>query len=85
MQTALCAWLRKGCSFKDACAMEEISYETFRMWQSEKSGPKEKHALARFLFSNIKIGDGKVLELAYNSIIRDLFVSDGGAEAPSIR
>lgn len=37
MQTALCAWLRKGSSYKDACAMEGISYETFRTWQSEKS------------------------------------------------
>ena len=37
MQSALCAWLKKGCSFKDACAMEGISYETFRTWQSEKS------------------------------------------------
>ena len=37
MQAALCKWLRKGCSFKDACAMEGISYETFRTWQSEKS------------------------------------------------
>jgi hypothetical protein len=37
MQSALCKWLRKGCSFKDACAMEGISYETFRTWQSEKS------------------------------------------------
>ena len=37
MQAALCCWLKKGCSFKDACAMEGISYETFRTWQSEKS------------------------------------------------
>lgn len=37
MQSALCRWLKKGCSFKDACAMEGISYETFRTWQSEKS------------------------------------------------
>lgn len=37
MQSALCVWLKKGCSFKDACAMEGISYETFRAWQSEKS------------------------------------------------
>jgi len=37
MQTALCQWLKKGCSFKDACAMEGISYETFRRWQEEKS------------------------------------------------
>lgn len=37
MQAALCRWLRKGCSFKDACAMEGISYETFRTWQTEKS------------------------------------------------
>jgi hypothetical protein len=37
MQAALCSWLRKGCSYKDACAMEGISYETFRTWQSEKS------------------------------------------------
>jgi hypothetical protein len=37
MQAALCRWLKKGCSFKDACAMEGISYETFRTWQSEKS------------------------------------------------
>ena len=33
----LCKWLSKGCSFKDACAMEGISYETFRTWQTEKS------------------------------------------------
>ena len=37
LQIALCQWLKKGCSFKDACAMEGISYETFRTWQSEKS------------------------------------------------
>jgi len=37
MQAALCRWLKKGCSFKDACAMEGISYETFRTWQTEKS------------------------------------------------
>ena len=37
MQSALCSWLRKGCSFKDACAMEGISYEAFRTWQAEKS------------------------------------------------
>lgn len=38
MQAAICQWLRKGCSYKDACAMEGgISYETFRTWQSEKS------------------------------------------------
>ena len=37
MQAALCRWLKKGCSFKDACAMEGISYETFRIWQTEKS------------------------------------------------
>jgi len=37
MQSALCQWLKKGCSFRDACAMEGISYETFRTWQSEKS------------------------------------------------
>lgn len=45
----------------------------------EDASPQQKHALARFLFSNIKIGDGKVLELAYNSIIEDLFVSSGGS------
>ena len=32
-----------------------------------------------FLFSNIKIGDGKVLELAYNPMIEDLFVLGGGS------
>jgi hypothetical protein len=37
MCAALCTWLKKGCSYKDACAMEGISYETFRTWQSEKS------------------------------------------------
>ncbi len=37
MQAALCQWLRKGCSYKDACAMEGISYETFRTWEREKS------------------------------------------------
>ena len=37
MQSALCQWLRKGCSYKDACGMEGISYETFRRWQDEKS------------------------------------------------
>lgn len=37
IQAALCAWLRKGCSYKDACAMEGISYETFRTWEKEKS------------------------------------------------
>ena len=36
MQSALCAWLKKGCSYKDACAMEGISYETYRIWQTEK-------------------------------------------------
>lgn len=36
MQAALCRWLRKGCSYKDACAMEGISYETYRTWQTEK-------------------------------------------------
>ena len=37
MQASLCVWLKKGCSYKDACAMEGISYETFRTWQGEKS------------------------------------------------
>jgi len=37
MQAALCRWLKKGCNYKDACAMEGISYETFRTWQTEKS------------------------------------------------
>ena len=37
MQASLCAWLKKGCSYKDACAMEGISYEPFRTRQSEKS------------------------------------------------
>ena len=36
MQASLCVWLRKGCSYKDACAIEGISYETFRTWQTEK-------------------------------------------------
>lgn len=36
IQAALYKWLRKGCSFKDACAMEGISYETFRTWENEK-------------------------------------------------
>jgi hypothetical protein len=37
MSAALCQWLKKGCSYKDACAMEGISYETFRTWEKEKS------------------------------------------------
>lgn len=37
MQAALCKWLKKGCNYKDACAMEGISYETFRTWEKEKS------------------------------------------------
>ncbi len=37
IQAALCKWLKKGCSYKDACAMEGISYETFRTWEKEKS------------------------------------------------
>lgn len=33
----LCTWVKKGCSYKDACAMEGITYETFRTWEKEKS------------------------------------------------
>lgn len=65
--------------------LQTFSYEEFsnflrnahQTW--ENADGHHKHILARFLFSNIKIGDGKVLELAYNPTIRDLFVSDGGS------
>lgn len=33
----LCKWIREGNTYKDACAMEGISYETFRTWEKEKS------------------------------------------------
>ncbi len=66
--------------------LKTFSYEEFsnflrnahQYW--EDAGGNEKHALARFLFSNITIGDGKVLELAYNPLIEQLFVSSGGAD-----
>ena len=65
--------------------LKTFSYEEFsnflrnahQTW--EDAGPQHKHALARFLFSNIKIGDGKVPELAYNPMIEDLFVLGGGS------
>lgn len=37
MCESLCKWLKKGCSYKDACAMEGISYQTFNEWSKEKS------------------------------------------------
>ena len=65
--------------------LKTFSYEEFsnflrnahQHWEDALGN--EKHALARFLFSNIKIGDGKVLELAYNPMIEDLFVLGGGS------
>lgn len=65
--------------------LKTFSYEEFsnflrnahQYW--EDAGGNEKHALARFLFSNIAIGDGGVLELAYNPLVEQLFVSSGGS------
>jgi DNA invertase Pin-like site-specific DNA recombinase len=44
----------------------------------KKADAEQKHALARFLFSNITVGDGKLVTLAYKPLIKDLFVLDGG-------
>ena len=46
----------------------------------KKADAEQKHALARFLFSNITVGDGKVLTVAYKPLIASLFVSGGGAD-----
>ena len=70
---------------KQEWLLKTFSYEEFsnflrnahQYWEDALGN--EKHALARFLFSNIKIGDGKVLELAYNPMIEDLFVLGGGS------
>ncbi|HVW67063.1 MAG TPA: recombinase family protein [Candidatus Peribacteraceae bacterium] len=45
----------------------------------KRADADQKHALARFLFSNIQIGGGKVLTIAYKPLIKDLFVLDGGS------
>lgn len=69
---------------EESTFLSTFSYEEFsnflrnadRYWK--KADPDQKHALARFLFSNIKVGHGKVQELAYKPLIKDLFVLDGG-------
>src|SRR3989344_4098302 len=33
----LCRWIRAGNTYKDACAMEGISYQTFNEWRHEYS------------------------------------------------
>ncbi len=64
--------------------LQTFSYEEFSNFLKhadlywKRADADQKHALARFLFSNIKVGGGKVLQLAYKPLIRDLFVSDGG-------
>ncbi len=71
---------------KENGLLESFSYEEFSNFLKNadlywrKADPEQKHALARFLFSNITIGGGKVLQLAYKPLIKDLFVIDGGAE-----
>jgi len=30
---ALCRWIAGGCSYKDTCLIESISYETLRVWK----------------------------------------------------
>jgi hypothetical protein len=65
--------------------LKTFSYEEFSNFLKhadlywKKADANQKHALARFLFFNIKIGDGKVLQLAYKPLIEDLFVLDGGS------
>lgn len=72
---------------KEDGLLQSFSYEEFsnflrnadQYWK--KANAEQKHALARFLFSNITVGDGKVLALAYKSLIKSLFVIDGGHPA----
>lgn len=69
---------------EESTLLSSFNYEEFsnflrnadRYWK--KADADQKHALARFLFSNITVGHGKVLELAYKPLIKDLFVLDGG-------
>jgi len=47
----------------------------------KKATDEEKHALAKFLFSKLEIGNGKVHQIAVKPIIDTLFVRLGGAVA----
>lgn len=64
--------------------LQSFNYEEFSNFLRnadlywKKADADQKHALARFLFSNIKVGAGKVLTLEYKPLIKDLFVSNGG-------
>ena len=65
--------------------LQTFSYEEFSNFLRnadlywKRADPDQKHALARFLFSNIVVDGEKVLTLAYKPLIKDLFVLDGGA------
>lgn len=64
--------------------LQTFSYEEFSNFLRnadlywKKADGEQKHALARFLFSNITVGDGKLVTLAYKPLIEELFVLDGG-------
>ncbi len=68
-----------------AAILQTFSYEEFSNFLRnadlywKKADAEQKHQLARFLFSNVVVGNEKVLTLAYKPLIRDLFVIDGGS------
>ncbi|MFH1670395.1 MAG: recombinase family protein [Patescibacteria group bacterium] len=61
-----------------------FSYEEFSNFLKKsdlywkRADAEQKHQLATFLFSNIIVEDGKVLELHIKPLIKDLFVPNGG-------
>lgn len=65
--------------------LQSFSYEEFSNFLRnadlywKKADPDQKHALARFLFSNIVVDGRKALTLAYKPLIKQLFVSGGGS------
>lgn len=71
-------------TLKQEGLLQSFDYEEFSNFLRnadlywKRADADQKHALARFLFSNIEIGGGKVLALAYKPLIKDLFVLDGG-------
>lgn len=68
-----------------AAILQTFSYEEFSNFLRnadlywKKADAEQKHQIARFLFSNIVVGNEKVLTLAYKPLIKDLFVLDGGS------
>lgn len=65
-------------------ASQSFSYDEFSNFLKnvdlywKRADAEQKHQLARFLFSNITVGGGKVLGLELKPLIKELFVSNGG-------